>query len=88
MKYHKKYKPYARRANGSERSESMRIAFRLALYQASGKPFYVLVQRGFPNLAIEVGMSKRDVMSLPCPVAFGRSTFRAWASRIQKHARG
>ena len=88
MKYYKKYKPYARLANGSERSESMRIAFRLAFYQERGKPFYVLVQRGFPNLAIEVGSSKRDVMSKPCPVAFHSFTFRAWANAIQKHARG
>jgi len=88
MKYHKKYKPYARLANGSERSESFRIAFRLAFYQELGKPFYVLVQRGFPNLAIEVGSSKRDVMRKHHLVRMKRCTFRAWANAIQKFSRG
>jgi hypothetical protein len=86
MKHHRKYKPYVRLANGRERSKSLREAFRLAFYESVGKPFYVMVQHGFPNNVIGVGASKREVQRQPVVVAFGRKSFRQWASSIQRHA--
>jgi len=83
-----KYLPYVRRANGREKSESYRIALRLAFYQMLDRPFYVMVQRGWPNLAIEVGPTKRDVQRKPLPVAFGRMRFRVWAQAVRRKAAG
>lgn len=87
MMRHKKYEPYVRLANGKERSESLRESFRLAYYRNFGKPFYVMVQRGFPNDVICVGRSKRDVQMCPATVAFGRLKFREWSRAIGKGAR-
>lgn len=84
MKRHKKFEPYVRRANGRERAYTLRIAVRLAYYLMSGKPYYVMVQRGFPNRAIAVGKSKRDVQRGPLLVAVGRMSFRDWSSAIQR----
>lgn len=81
-----KYKPYVRRANGKEHTSSWRVAFRLAFYQESGRPYYVMVQRGWPNMAIEVGASKREVQQKPLLVAFGRISFRIWAKTIRKES--
>jgi hypothetical protein len=80
--------PYVRRANGREKSTSFRIALQLAFYQYIGRPHYVMVQRGFPNLAICVGRSKRDVQSQPLTVAVGRETFREWAQRVKRRESG
>ncbi|HWL09769.1 MAG TPA: hypothetical protein VNQ76_15285 [Planctomicrobium sp.] len=80
--------PYVRRANGREKSESFRIAIRLAYYQMRRRRFYVMVQHGFPNLAIEVGASKREVQQKPLPVACGKMKFKEWAKLIQRKARG
>jgi hypothetical protein len=88
MKRHKKYLPYVRRATGRERSGSFRVAFRLAFYQEMGKPYYVLVQRGFTNLAIEVGPTRREVQRSPVPVSAGWKSFRQWAKEIQAYASG
>lgn len=85
---HKKYRPYVRRANGKERSESMREAFRLTFYEHLGRPFYVMVQRGWPNLVIASGASKRDVQRSPAAVAFGKKSFRTWAKDVQRLAAG
>lgn len=83
-----KFRPYVRRANGWEKAGSLRIAVRLAFYQSRNRPFYVMVQRGFPNLAMDCGASKRDVARTPLMVASGRQKFRAWARRIQRYAQG
>ncbi len=88
MRSHKKYEPYVRLANGSERSDSLRVAVRIAFYGLRRKPFYVMVQRGNPNNAIEVGGSKREVQMSPATVAFGNMSFRQWASAIKKFAQG
>lgn len=86
MKRHKKFKPYVRRANGRERATSLRMAIRLAYYKMSGKPYYVMVQRGFPNAVIGVGASKRDVQRGPLLVAIGRLSFRTWSGAIRRLA--
>lgn len=70
--------PYVRLANGREKAERFREAMRLAIFKKSGKPYYVLVQRGYPNTAIAVGLSKRDVKQSIFSVAVGRMTFREW----------
>lgn len=88
MKNHRKYAPYIRRATGREKAETIRIAFRLAFYQSLGRPYYVMVQRGFPTLAIEVGASKRDVQSGPALVGAKLMRFSEWASIIQRRATG
>jgi hypothetical protein len=82
-----KYKPYVRRANGTEKAASFIVAFRLAFYKLRGKPYYVMVQRGFPQLAIECGPSKREVASKPAVVQFGIKTFKQWSKEIGYEAR-
>lgn len=86
MTRNKKFKPYVRRANGRERAYTLRMAIRLAYYVMSGKPYYVMVQRGFPNRAIAVGRSKREVQRGPLLVAIGKLSFCDWASSIQRSA--
>jgi hypothetical protein len=81
-----KFKPYIRRANGCEKSESLRVALRLAAYQLTGQPFYVLVQRGFPRLAIEVGHSRSAIVRTIIGAHFGG--FNAWANRLKRRAQG
>lgn len=88
MLRHTKYRPYVRRYRPGDKTENFAIAFRMAFYLEQGRPFYVMVQRGFPRLVIEVGASKRDVQRKPVLVKFGRSTFRQWAKRIQCQAMG
>lgn len=86
MKPRHRYKPYVRRANGKERSESFRTAIRLAFYRELGKPFWVMVQRGWPNLAIECGATAADVRGMPLlSKLFG---FQVWANRLKQQARG
>lgn len=84
MKSHRKYTPYVRKANGRERCEHWRMRIRLSHYQAIGKPFYVMVQRGFPNLIIDIGRNKRELRRGPLMVAVGRMTFRQWAKQVQR----
>jgi hypothetical protein len=86
VKHFKRYKPYIRRANGREKAESLRIAFRLAFYQEMGRPFYVMVQRGWPNLAIAVGKSKRELKRTPIGVRLKKMSYRTWSRHIQRCA--
>jgi hypothetical protein len=87
MKRQDRYTPYIRRGNFREKSTSFRVAFRLAFYrdwsQRTGKPFYVLVQRGWPNLAIEVGRDKAAIIRRIIG-ARSRGGFPAWCLRIKK----
>jgi hypothetical protein len=88
MKPRSRYKPYIRRANGKERSESLREAYRLAYFSITrGKNFFVMVQRGFPNLVIASGLSrvaiKRGLLAYEKSVDFDR-----WANIIKRRARG
>lgn len=88
MRWHQKLKPYVRLANGREKSASFRVAFRLAFFQDLGKPFYVMVQRGEPNLVVDCGASKRDVKRTPLLVRYGRQSFRTWANWFRKRKGG
>lgn len=88
MKRHRKFKPYIRRANGREKSTSFRMAMRLAFYQSFNRPFYVMVQHGFPNLAIAVGPNRADIEQSILSVNIGRQSFRDWSRAIQKSSTG
>ena len=92
MKQHRKFTTYVRRANGKEKAETFRVAFRLAFYESLKRPYFVMVQRGFPDLAIAVGATKREVKQTPILVLFGdrffSRTFRNWARSIQRRASG
>lgn len=86
MKNHKIYKPYIRLANGREKAETLRMSIRLAFYQLQSKPYYVMVQHGFPNKAMEVGRTKKDIIGSIVPVWAGWSTFKQWSADIQQKA--
>lgn len=76
-----RYKPYIRRANGRERSSSFRVAFRLAWMRERRKPFYVLVQRGFPNHAVAVELTRAALKESILGVR--RGGFEKWPRRIK-----
>lgn len=82
----RKFRPYIRRARGDEHTNNWRIAIRLGYYRLRGKPFFVMVQHGFPRLVMEVMGTKRELKQSPFPVARGRKTFRRWSKDIQRHA--
>lgn len=86
QKKRRKYLPYVRRANGREQTSTLRDAIRLAFHRLRGRPFYVMVQRGFPNTVIAVARSKRELSRSPLPVATGRMNFGQWAKSIQRYA--
>ncbi len=84
MRRRKRFTSYVRLANGNEQAASLRVAFRMAVYETNGQPFYVLVQRGFPNQALAVGRTKRDIQRLPILVRCGRCSFREWAGKVKR----
>ncbi len=74
---------------GDERGSSLVICYRLAMYELirrSGRPAYVMVQRGFPRDAIAVGRSKREVINSVLMIGVGGLKFKDWAFSIQKLA--
>lgn len=82
----KKFTPYIRRPNGREKTDSMRVAIRLAFYRLSKRPFVVMVQKGFPNLVVDVAAS-RELQQSICGVAFGKMTFAQWARAFSRAQR-
>ena len=86
MKLRDRYKPYVRRANGREKAESMRDAMNLAYYKLLKKPFFVLVQRGWPNLVIGCGETKATVKR--SPLAANWYGFNNWATIVKHRAQG
>jgi len=82
--------PYVRVANGRERSDSLRVAVRLAFFAemsaSSGRRYFVMVQRGFPNDAIDVGWSKREIKQGPVLCRLGRMKFSQWARAVRKRS--
>ena len=87
MSVRNKFQPYIRRANGRERAETWRMAFRLAFYRGRKRPFYVMVQRGFPHLAIERGESRQAIKDSILVVHLRDMSFTQWTRRIGRHAR-
>jgi hypothetical protein len=85
------YRPYIRRANGREISESLAGAVRLAFYRFRGRPFYVLVQRGFPRHALAVGPSRasieNDIVWLNVRKRYG-ARFRHYAKAVEMDSHG
>lgn len=85
-----RFRPYIRRGNRRERAPTFRSALRLAFHREwsrdCGKPYYVLVQRGWPNLVIESGFNREMIVeSLIGPRRVGG--FPTWASRIKRFGR-
>lgn len=60
----------------------------MAYFQTMGVDYFVMLQRGFPHLAIECGRTKREVEESPLVVKFGSMSFRRWARAIQQRAVG
>lgn len=87
MRRCKKFLPYVRRGSKRDKSESISIAFRMAYFQASGRDYWVMLQRGFPHLVIACGRTRREVENSPLLVAGGRKSFRQWARSIQRYVR-
>jgi len=85
MKYNK-YKPYIRLANGKERSESFRIALRLAFFEINFSQYYVMVQHGFPKNVMAVGRTKGGIKRSILILEGGKG-FNAWANRIKTMAK-
>lgn len=84
---HNKFKPYIRKARGDEKADDFRVAFRLAFYARRRKPFYVLCQHGFPELAMECGASKREIANSIVPILLKHKTFKQWARAIKNRAK-
>ena len=89
MKQHLKYRPYIRRHRRGDRSSSFRVAYRLAFYESLRKPFYVMVQRGFPRDVMECGKSRSalesSIMWLQIYRKYG-ARFKDFARRLQARA--
>ena len=79
-------RPYIRRASGRERSNDLRVAFKLAYHAQLNRPYYVMVQRGYPLLVIAVGRSRREVEQSVMTVRCGIKTFRQWSSDVRRYA--
>jgi len=90
MKNYKKYKPYIRRMNGKEKANDLFTAYRLAFYQElylkKGNKCFVMVQRGFPNLAIAVGASRKDVKKSIFIICAKRISFKKWTTETKRYA--
>lgn len=86
MRSKAKYQPYIRLANGRERASSHIVALRLAYRRLLNKPFYVMVQRGFPNLVVAVDTSRSAVKNTILYVYSKRATFKEWSRDIRKKA--
>jgi hypothetical protein len=83
-----KYKPYVRRLSGNEKANDLITSYRLAFYfSLRPQKAYVLVQRGFPNIALAVGATKRDVKRTVAVVGFKVKSFKQWANEVKISAR-
>lgn len=74
--------------NGREKASDFRTSMRLALFDGVRKKrkVYVMVQRGFPNDVMAVGMSKHEIKNSILGVAVKKYTFNEWANIIKKRA--
>lgn len=83
-----KFKPYIRRMNGREKSNDFRTSIRLSIFgpMREIRNVYVMVQKGFPNEAIAVGLSKSDIKQSILVVRCGRKTFNEWANDTKVYA--
>lgn len=70
----------------SDRSADWRTAMRLSIFATAAWKGYVLVQRGFPNEALAVARTRRELATSILPVMAGRKTFKQWACDAKRHA--
>lgn len=80
--HHRKGKPYIRRAHAADKSESIRVAFRMAYLQEMYGDYYVLVQHGFHNFVLAAARTKEELRQSILVVGMGRSTFKQWQREI------
>ena len=93
MKRRRRFVPYIRRAQAVDRALSFRQELRLQSLRLIGKPFYVLVQRDAANCAhgvMDSARTRRELIAtiLACHRTPNGRTFRAWAGRVGRYARG
>jgi len=96
----RKFTPYIRRHHSGDRSESLRVAFRIAWFADRGKPFYVLVQHGVPGLVMAAATDRSELRNSlvgPRLIAARRGgnwkrpttrDFHSWAANVGRRARG
>lgn len=84
MKQRDKFKPYIRLMNGRETSSDFRTSLRLSMLGGlrHDRKVYVMVQKGFPNAVMAVGLSKREIKQR----IFTRKRFNDWANDVKKYA--
>jgi hypothetical protein len=77
--------PYIRRRSPKDKSESLKVAYRMAYL---GENCVVLVQRGYPHLVMWADRTKRDLLRSIVHVRRPNArSFRQWANRFARHAR-
>lgn len=72
---------------GDEEVNSWSVALLLIHYAEvikRGGTAYVLVQRGFPHVALNVAKSKRELKQSIAYVKLKRMTFNQWALKIKR----
>lgn len=76
-------KPYVRRGNGRERSHRPAVESRMK--QLRPGKYYVLVKRGFPNLALRCGATKHEALHGERSQSHAIQTlgFRGWCRRVK-----
>lgn len=79
-------KPYIRRANGHETSDSFRMLWTIAgmIDQYGRRGYYVLVQRGVPNSVMAVGESRAQIIR--CLVGCFYQRFSSWSNNTKRLA--
>lgn len=75
--------PMIRRFRPTDKCNDLRTAFRLATFEQMNKPFYVMVQRGFPDEVMICGLSKKDVKNQILAVSAGWMSYREWRKEIK-----
>lgn len=93
MKRHLRFVPYIRRYQPGDRGLSLRQAMRVEFFRLLGRPFYVLVQRDAANCAhgvMDSARTRRELIAtiVACHHTPNGRTFRAWARRVGRYARG
>ncbi len=78
----RKHMPYVRKINGKEKTTDSFLVRHLAFYSKRGG--YVMVQHGFPNIALAVGESKQAVKDKIYTVALGLESFKQWARKAKR----
>lgn len=82
----RKYKPYIRKLQPQDRTESLRVAVRMSYYEVMKKPAYVLVQHGFPHNVLEIDDTKASLKNRIVGIHCKRMTFREYQITTKNYA--